>query len=323
MIKTIFKILLSVSFLAYIFFKVDCKELLGTLSVVDPWKYILALSIHAITIYLCCVRWKVILDALAVYKKTAKLLMIYFRGFFVQLFLPSTLGVDVYRIMSIGKSSKNYSAAVSSILLERFIGFIDLTLLSLIPLLFISQKILGAKVVICFEIFFLFLAISVLVLAFVYSRLTISNSQVGKTLDLLPNILKKIINKIRETINKISNALKQIVFSWKLLWKIIFLMVLIRTSWVTSWYIIGTSVGIELSFAHFCVLIPLVELCRMLPVSISGLGISEYASLLILTEYGVPDSSAVLLTILIFSFQLIRASVGWISWHNRPKDLNL
>src|SRR5207248_2428677 len=52
--------------------------------------------------------------------------------------------------------------------------------------------------------------------------------------------------------------------------------------------VIGQSMGLQVSFMAFCLVVPLVWIVRMLPISLSGVGVGEGAFVFLIGLFAVP-----------------------------------
>jgi uncharacterized protein (TIRG00374 family) len=75
-------------------------------------------------------------------------------------------------------------------------------------------------------------------------------------------------------------------------------------------YIFALALDIEISFYTLAWVRSVFTLLVMLPISISGLGVRELTFVSILTQYGVPAGSALMLSLVLFFRGLIFALVG-------------
>ena len=79
---------------------------------------------------------------------------------------------------------------------------------------------------------------------------------------------------------------------------------------IISIYIFALALDIEISFYTLAWVRSVFTLLVMLPISISGLGVRELTFVSILTQYGVPAGSALMLSLVLFFRGLIFALVG-------------
>ena len=75
-------------------------------------------------------------------------------------------------------------------------------------------------------------------------------------------------------------------------------------------YIFALALDIEISFYTLAWVRSVFTLLVMLPISISGLGVRELTFVSILTQYGVPAGSALMLSLVLFCRGLVFALVG-------------
>lgn len=77
--------------------------------------------------------------------------------------------------------------------------------------------------------------------------------------------------------------------------------------------IVGSALGIELSFAAWCVTYAGVSLLTLLPVSIAGLGMREGGYVGLLGLFGIAPPQALSLSLLIFGYALVGALAGAVA----------
>ena len=82
---------------------------------------------------------------------------------------------------------------------------------------------------------------------------------------------------------------------------------------VTSAYFVGgTMLGIEVAFGDYVWIVALVMMAQVLPITIAGIGVREGLFAFLLGQYGVPTTTAVALSLVVFSVTLLFGIVGGI-----------
>ena len=83
-------------------------------------------------------KWKILLEAKEIPCSWKELIVVYFKGTFLGNLLPTSLGGDAVRAYELSKNTKTRVDVVSSIIMERFLGFLSSALMAImvIPLLF-------------------------------------------------------------------------------------------------------------------------------------------------------------------------------------------
>jgi len=78
-----------------------------------------------------------------------------------------------------------------------------------------------------------------------------------------------------------------------------------------SW-IAAMGMNIQESFLYFVVFIPVITLITMIPISLSGMGLREYAFVALFSAIGVPPPAALALALLTSAMILLSAVPGGI-----------
>ena len=94
-----------------------------------------------VNIVLSSLKWRILLLSDQINIPLSKLVVSYVIGSFFNVFLPSTIGGDSYRIYDIMRQSGQGVRTAASVFADRLSGFIALTFLSLIASFFVAIKI--------------------------------------------------------------------------------------------------------------------------------------------------------------------------------------
>lgn len=77
-------------------------------------------------------------------------------------------------------------------------------------------------------------------------------------------------------------------------------------------YVVALSLGFDIPFIYFLVVVPLVTVISALPLTFAGLGIREGAFIGLFTLVGVPAEEALAISLVSFSLMLVTAGIGAI-----------
>ena len=94
------------------------------------------------------------------------------------------------------------------------------------------------------------------------------------------------------------------------LYKAVLMSIVSQICIVVTYYLIGRSLGIEISFLEFALIVPVIFLVASLPISIGGLGVREGMLVILLNSIGVSTSNAVSLSFLYLSILIIATLPG-------------
>jgi len=247
------------------------------------------------------IRWMVVLKPKGLDLPLPRLFYFYLVGIFFSSFLPTSIGGDFVRIVGIAHQTGRKSDALASVVIERVLGLVALLPIAALSLPFILTEVREWKVI----------GISgggvVLIIAgFVLLLQRPVASKIFALFDPLFNHFERI--RLRQRLERFYEAVvaysehKAEVFTAGLL------SLLARFLWVLACMFVAISIDLRVAFAVFLLVVPVVEMVRMIPISLSGIGLREAAFVVLLRQFGVEDSlsftMAILLYLLFFGFGL-------------------
>lgn len=137
---TLIKIAVSAALLAILVLSTDIKEISKALTNFKLiWIIPVLLTITA-SVIVSAMKWGVLLKAQGVKISTFRLFCYYTCGLFFNNFLPSSIGGDGARTILAGQESGSVSGAAASVVMERIIATVTLSLLGLLGAIFAEIK---------------------------------------------------------------------------------------------------------------------------------------------------------------------------------------
>lgn len=296
------RIILSVGLLVFLASTVDLGEMWDLFLASNKWYILAAFLLGIVDRILMAYKWNVLLKAKGMHISLVQVTITYWKTTFLGLFLPATVGGDAVRAYALSRN-KDYpmSDVVSSIIVERALGFLALFVMVVISVL-ASLFILGETF---FEgmtsLLWVFLGLSVVAV-------------VGMYFTMRQDILKRVGSFVDErggkfAQSKIVQKLRQIVRSYAsfsgnmgaMLW--FFVLSLVENLFPLMWaYLLSVAFNIEVPVLYFFILIPIVLVLIRLPISLDGFGINEGAFVFFLALIGVSHEEGLLLGL---SFHLL------------------
>ena len=85
---------------------------------------------------------------------------------------------------------------------------------------------------------------------------------------------------------------------------------LLQLNVIVFFYLIAKALGLTIPFHYLLLVIPLIQLCLMVPISINGIGLRENAYIFFLAPIGISAAAAVALSWVAFALVLIYALGG-------------
>ncbi|MCA9771648.1 MAG: flippase-like domain-containing protein [Myxococcales bacterium] len=92
-----------------------------------------------------------------------------------------------------------------------------------------------------------------------------------------------------------------------------------RVVWTYAAYAVGRAVGVEMHWIDYFLIVPLIELIRMLPITQGGVGLREGAFILYMAPYGVPREAALAVSLLSYGIFLANSLVGAVIYGLRRR----
>ncbi len=314
MIARALRVLVTLLLLAFVLSQVDMRELTALARSVDVRLILLGYGLHLAMIVLNAWRWQILVRAQGAILRIPRLVSYYFVGMFFNTFTPTSIGGDVARVLDLSKHTGRRSTAFASILVERVVGLLVLLPVSLAGLAFSYPHLNGGRAP------FLYLeGLLVAVLAATVAFLEVERARA--LLDRIP-LVGRIVSRpaIQRRVASVQEALDVYRGKRGVLSAAFWISVASRGIWILSCYTFGRALGIGAPIASYFLVIPLVEVARMVPISLSGLGIREGAIVVLFSFFGVASSAALGLSILVYAPFLVNGLIGGLVYAARGRN---
>lgn len=260
----LWRILVSLILLLFLFRWVNRAELLQLLKHFSlPYFFAYGL-ISLLDRWVMAYKWKILLDAQKIKVSLGELTVIYFKGSFVGGLLPTSLGGDAVRAYEIvKKQGALLEDGLSSIIMERFLGFLSSALLALLMIPLVAYRIprfptsilLLLVVLLAGGIFFLVLWIRGGLPPSLHRWLT--RWPAGQKL-----------SKIADSFGRFKNHPGVLVrfFVWSMFEQLLP---------VAALYFLSYAIGLAIPPLLLLPLLPLTQFFARIPISLSGFGLQE------------------------------------------------
>jgi uncharacterized protein (TIRG00374 family) len=298
-------VLLALALIGIILRSISLNEMRDALRVLDPGYLLLAYSLDVVIVALLAYRWWVLYGIDERRPPYPYLLKISFVGVFFNNLLPGSFGGDIYRTLHMAQpqhGETQLSRSLAIILLDRLTGLFGLVLIGAAAVL--SNRVIdlpGHVGVWTFALLALF------GLALYLSMNRRSYELVCRSFFWLPERyriqVERRIDHLRERV---------VVFTYRKDLVFVALSVSIgqRVIWFISCYLVGVSLHLDISPLFYFVALPIIEIVRMLPLTVQGIGVREGLYVLFFGAAGVTNSEATLLAVFIYTLLSLNGLVG-------------
>lgn len=293
-LSTILKVVVTVLGLVYVLFNVPLEDIRE--AVVDvQWSWlILAFVMIAVSLVLRAYRWLLLLRGLNASISFGRLVELYFVGNFFNAFLPSGFGGDAVRIMEVAQDVPSNIAA-GTVIVDRLTGLLMLFVMALLALPFRPSDFPQ-------NLFLIITAVSIIGL--IGGFILLEGTLIRRFGGWLPAKLSPVGDgPIARLLQAVQGCGKQAIFG-ALAVSTLFNLLLI--SW---WYFIGLSIGLEVSYFYYILVVPILSVALLVP-SVSGLGVREGLAPSLFAGAGVEFGTAVALSLLVFAVMRVSSLLG-------------
>ena len=274
---------------------VDLGHVFELLSEMEWLPFLSALGLFLSGALVRAYRWGSLVWALGVRVRWLRLVELYFVGAFFGMFLPTGVGGDAVKMYELSRDDHKASAAISSVLVDRFTGLFVLFAIALLALIG-GYELVTTQVRLLIALIFI---LSLVAVALLLQRTWIERWGRRLRLDrLLARV--KILRELYLSLHLYGSAALLRATAASVAWNLILIL---------GYYLLGRAVGIDLSPWYYFLFVPIVSVLLLLP-SLGGLGIREGATMVLFQQVGVSEARALALALAYDVVLLSHALIG-------------
>lgn len=293
--KFFIKLLISVILLSLVFSYVNFKDVSKLILAYPPQVLVEVVILQFLALAVAALKWQVFLQEHS-FKKLFRFTLV---GQFYSLILPGQLLGEMAKAYRFSKGEEGRERLVASVAMDKITGIAGLLLIAVIGMVCTKTELLGNwKIAIIMAL--------IVVLAGIFSFRF--ESVRSLTVKYLP---------FQHTLVPFMNAYHEYAKDTALIARTVFLGVLFQllAVWVTM--ILAHSLGINIALFDWFWIFSLVSVAVFVPITIGGLGVREGVFIGLLGFFAVPPAGAVVLSLSIFTLQVLAGAVGGIfeAWH--------
>ena len=296
-IITILKLVVSFFLIYYLFSYINLQDAFGQIQSVSALTISLILSIFLIQLLVITVRYYKALECMGIYIPLIKTIRPTYIGYFFSQTMISFVGGDAMRVLITSDAGEKISQIAKAVAVDRLAGFAGQILLLALTIPFLIPLLPDIEVII-FLLLIILGSCGLVFMVFFLGNRTESTSSKG--------IIGKLINYSKRILDRL--------YTWQALLYIFGLSFLIGLINCIAYFAIAKVLNIPLTFWQVLILTPPALFLSMMPVSISGWGVREGATVMMLAIAGISSSDALCISIIFGLSQLIVSLPGGILW---------
>jgi uncharacterized protein (TIRG00374 family) len=286
--------------LAVIVNRVALDEVLLLLGEMNWFPFLGALLLFLSGSFVRAYRWGVLvwaLDTVGDRVSWWRLVTLYFVGTFFSQFLPTGVGGDAVKMYELSRNDHKAAAAISSVLVDRFLGLFVLFALALLALIG-GYRLVTPQVRILIAVVFIG---SLAGAALVLQRTWVETWGQRLGLDRLLGRIK-ILRELYGSLHLYGTAALLKATGASVIWNLILIF---------GYYLLAMAVGIDLALWYFFLFVPIISVLLMIP-SVGGLGVREGTTVFLFEQVGIGESHALALALAYLVTLWVNALIGAI-----------
>lgn len=245
------------------------------------WPYLIGyFAFNILDRLIMAYKWKILLDSKNIPCSLKKTIIVYFKGTFWGNLFPTSLGGDAVRAYELSKDTKAGVDVVSSIIMERFLGFFSSALMAIIslPLVFLFVPHFPRVLWVLLVGFFSF---GILLLVLVMRGVE-------------PGFMKRIRGKSiwAEKISQVTSSFVLYRDHPKALGRFFLWSFGEQLIPILTIYFLALSLSLSMPFYYLALIIPTAQFFARIPVSLSGFGIQEGLYMTFFSFLGLSTTAA-------------------------------
>jgi glycosyltransferase 2 family protein len=304
---------IGIGALAIVLMKSDARGLAEALRNTRVVYLPLAIAASFAVTWLMAYRWEAILAARGFRFSTRKLFGYYLIGIFFTSFVPGgAVSGDLARLIYVDREVRDKALVLSTLVYERLVGVFTLLLIGLAATvmtrasgrtdstIYLSEAILALA----------FIAIATLISGYVSSRLARLIRATGRRTKTV---------KVAEAAARTLEAISELRRDWALLFRTSLISILIRVVWSLGCFVVAWAMRLPIDVLTVFAFISLVDLVRLMPISVGGLGVREWALIVLFATIGITREQALAFSLLAFAPLYLNAIVGGVLYISRAR----
>lgn len=288
----------TVLLVGWVTLRTDWSELWRTVATADPVYLALSLALAPLLPWINAWKWQELLRARDIAISVAGCFRLYLVGYFYSNFLPTSVGGDVVRAVIVGRRTSRPDDAAAAVFVERFSGLSVLALLAVLVAPFGARELYPPAVRMGLVL------LSAVYLLLLWAVLDPRAEALTGRWQHLPGI---------SALTRVHGAIGRYRTERRALARSLGLSFVFYAGAILNTLLSARAFRAELSLTQAALATPLILAITLLPISIGGLGLLEWACVFALGGYGVAPAAGLAAALLMRSKNIALGICGALS----------
>lgn len=292
------KMALSAALFAFLFHRVRLDAVAEVIRHADVRWLLGALGLMFASNVLGSHQWNRLLRAVEVELPFWKVCAYYHVGLFFNNFLPANVGGDFARILDVSRGNASRATALSTVLMDRFVGTIALGALAVVSTLPVLDRFHLQLAYVGVVTFF---GLAVFMLWAVFHP---------AVLPAIERLLNRVgLSRLSPVLEELAQRMSGYRGQRTLLLELFAIAMAVQVMRIGVHVLVSRALGLDVPVTYFFLFVPLLAVIVSLPISLNGIGVREGAGILLFGLVGLDKASAFSLQ---FTTYLVAVAVSLI-----------
>ncbi len=259
------KILVSSGLLYFVISKTGIERVVTALRDMDLSFFFLAVFIYLLTIFLCAIRWRLLLHEDFSF---GRLFSFYLMGSFFNHILPGIIGGDAVKAYYLYRDTGRGGSAFASVFMDRYVGFTALMLIGLVAFPFGLGYFRGS---------YIEWVLPLIIFLFVAASFLIFGMKIGRRIKFLSGVYDYFA---------MYKGKRGIIV------KTFLISLVVQVVVIFAVYFLSIGMRADIPLLPFFMFIPIISTIATVPISIAGIGVREASFVLLFGFVGISPVQA-------------------------------
>lgn len=294
----ILRLVIGLGLLILLFYQLDWPRLLEQFVRPPLWIWIVAVLSGCLAVYISSIKLSVYLGSLGIRVGLHKLYSVYLIGLFLGNFLPSTIGGDMAKFVYLKKQSARGMDSLVAIFMERFTGLAALLFVAMVCAFIYGELLAWGWIAWALLAMNLGVAGGFLLLRNRPPYEFESDGNGGR------------LKRVRGLFVRAHTACRLLgrdnrAMAIAMVVSLIFVLLSIVIS-----QLFAIGLGQSISWGEMALVVAVIQLVTMLPISINGIGVREWAYVYLLGQIGITAEVATAISLMVYLTVLLVSVIG-------------
>lgn len=308
----ILQLALGLGIILLLFYRMHARGVLDELAgafgqAAGNWPLLLvAFSLFGVCIVAAVYRWSLILSAQGYSLSDGKITTLFFVGHFFNAFLLGATGGDLVKAYyAATETHHKRTEMVSSIFIDRMLGLLALVALTVVVMacrLPFFLRYPATRIALLFNAGLLL--VIVLALAVVFRRDVFEHWSFFARMERTTSVGAQI--------SRIYRSFRFCLHRPRLLTATLLISLANHVAGLASAFYVGMALGLDLGFMDYVTMFLIINAVATIPLTPSGLGTRETACIFLMGVLGVPEPTAMSLSLLVYGSAMLWSLIGGV-----------